>query len=141
MMTNPGAGLAPIRSGLREQVNARYAGADEGIREKLLAGGSKTGKYGRAVRQAEYSRLGELGGVDGQIARLVLEQQDRGTSLAERLLGMNFGQEASGSTSSSSTMSGTSVAPGSAAAGGLAGGLTMLTTLMALQQQLMGEEG
>jgi hypothetical protein len=139
MITNPGAGLAPIRAGLRDSVNSNFAGADRAIASKMLtSGGNRSGKAGRAAREMEMARAGALGGADQQIYRMILDQQDRGTGIAERLLSQNFGQTTTGSTSSTgnSTMNGTNTQPGSALAGGISGGLSTLMALLGMDKML-----
>lgn len=138
LIDNPGAGLEPIRAGLKAGVNTRYAGAPQAIADKMLAfgGTGKSGKFGRAVRGSEMSRLGEQGGVDNSIAGMMLNRQDQGSQILQSLLGINFGQDTE--TSGTSTMNGTSMAPGDATAGALTGGtnamLAQLSALMSLMQ-------
>lgn len=143
-MTNPGQYLDPIRSGLRESVNTKYGNADELLRKRLMrSGGAQSGKMGTATRQMEMARFGELGGVESDMAKMILEQQEQGLSLGERLLGMNFGQSVDGTTSqdSTSTQSGTGqqqYPTAGGAAGALGGGLDALTTILALNKILQG---
>jgi len=127
LMTNPGEGLEPLRLAARSGVNANYSGAEDVIADKLLTHGGRSGKFGKAVMGAELSRLRDLGAVDTDFSRLMLEQQDRGSSLAERLLAIAFENE--GGTSSSGSQSGTSVLPGSVAGGALAGATGVLAQM------------
>lgn len=137
LLTNPGAGLGPIRLARRNQVNADFAGIEDTLADRMLAhGGRASGKFGRAVREANVARLGALSGVDADLARTVLEQQERGSNLMERLLAMAFDDEVG--TSGTSSMSGTNVLPGSMAAGGVNAGLETLTALMAINRLLQG---
>jgi len=137
LLTTPEAGLGPVRAGLREGVNTRYAGAADTLATKMLShGGARSGKFGTAMRRTEMARLGELGGVDSTIAQMMLQQQERGSNLGQQLLSIPF--ETSVGTSGTSTSKGIAVSPGSAAAGGIVGGLQGLTTYLMLQQMLGG---
>jgi hypothetical protein len=134
LMTEPAAGLAPIRTAMRGNVNARYSALPDTLATKMLAhGGARSGKFGTAMRQSEMARLGELGDVESTIAQMILDQQQEGASLAERLLSQNFGQttETTGRTDETSR----TILPGSAAAGGIVGGLQGMNT--ALIQYMM----
>lgn len=126
-MNDPGAGLEPLRAAARTGVNSTYSGAEDTIAGKLLTHGGRSGKFGKAVMGTELARLGELGGVDMDFSRLMLEQQDRGSSLAERLLGIAFENE--GGTTSTGSQSGTSTLPGSVAGGALAGATGVLAQM------------
>ena len=140
-MTQPGAGLEPIRTAMRGGVNARYSAMPDTLATKMLAhGGARSGKFGTAMRQGEMARLGELGDVDSEIARMMLEQQECGAGLGERVLGLNLGQttETTGTSSDASK----TIFPGSGAAGGIVGGLQgmnqALIQYMMLSQMLGG---
>lgn len=141
LMTNPGQGLAPIREGLRAGVNQNYAGADQALKTKLGRGDSRSGLMGLGQRQLETSRAQQLSGVDNQMAQMVLQQQDKGASLLERLLSQIFGQSYSGSStqSGSGSSQGTQgyTMPGGLASG-VGGGLDTLMTLMTMQKMLQG---
>jgi hypothetical protein len=140
LMTQPGAGLEPIRGAMRGRVNARYSTMPDTLATKTLAhGGARSGKFGTAMRQSEMGRLGELGDVESEIARMMLEQQERGAGLGERLLAQPFG--ATTSTSGTGSMTGTNIGPGSAVGGAVGGGLETLTTLMTLNKMLQGQGG
>lgn len=137
LLTDPAAGLEPIRAGMRNTVNSSFSGVDAGLRDKMLAsGGSASGKYGKAVLGADLARRGALAGVDTDVAQMILQQQNQGASLAERLLSVPFEQEVSGS--NTGTMAGTGTLPGSMLAGGMNSGLDAITTLFMLDKMLKG---
>lgn len=137
LLTNPTAVLDPIRSARRNAVNQDYAGIEDTLADRMLShGGRNSGKFGRAVRETNVARVGALADVDSDMARLVLEQQDRGSSLMERLLGMTFDNEIG--TSSTGSMSGTNVLPGSMMAGGVNSGLETLSALQMINKLLQG---
>lgn len=140
LMERPGEGLEPVRVARRDGINATYGGVVPALRDRMLSSGvTASGKYGRAVREAEMARLGQLNGLDGEIAQLVLSRQDAGTSLAQTLLGMGFGTDNSGDQWGS--QEGTGVAPGSAVAGGLGQGLQTLMALTTMDRMLQGGGG
>jgi len=141
LLTTPEAGLGPVRAGLREGVNTRYAGAADTLATKMLShGGARSGKFGTAMRRTEMARLGELGGVDSTIAQMMLDQRRQGAELGQNLLSIPF--ETSVDSTGTTTSKGTTVLPGSGVAGGIVGGLQglnqSLITYLALQQMLGG---
>jgi len=127
-LLNPAAGTEPIVAAGRNRINASYAGADQALRDRLLAGGvmGQSGRYGTAVRTTELGRLGALGGFEGDIASLILGREDNTANLMTRLL-----SDVRGTTSS-----GTTTGPSNILGGSVSGGLETLTTLMTLDQLL-----
>lgn len=103
---NPGASLEPIRAAARTGVNQRYAGLPQAVANKTLQGG-RSGQFGAGVLQGELGRLGDLGRVDTDIAKLGLDQQSRGDELSMGLLGQNFGSTINSSGTSNTTGTGT----------------------------------
>lgn len=121
LLTNPGKLLAPIRQQGVNQINRNYARVPQQLADRLLSfGGNASGKFGRALRESELARQASISSLDSALAQQMLAQQGQGASLAEQLLGMNFGSTVSQEGSSSSSGYGTQ--PGNAAAGGIAGG-------------------
>ncbi len=99
-------------------MNADYTGGWQGLRDKLLAsGGTASGKFGTAARQMEMGRVNKLADTNTAYDAMALQQKNNAASLAERLLGLNFGQTTTGT--NVSTASGENVAPGDAFAGAL----------------------
>lgn len=126
-MSDPTAGTESIRLAGRNAINQNYAGADQALRDKLLATGDGTsGKYGTAQRNLESSRASSLSGFEGDIASLILGQQNNTLSLAERLLQQGQGTNTTGS----------STDPGNIAGGAVQGGLGVLSSLLTLNQFL-----
>lgn len=135
--------VSPLRTQARNRVNQTFSGVDSALRDKFLSsGGGASGKFGRAATQTELARRGALVNSDADFDRMILELQDRGAGLSERLLGMNFGEEFSGSssnaTANSSSSSGFGVAPGSALGSALGGGLDAVSTLYLIDRMLKG---
>lgn len=135
---NPAAAVAPLRVATRENINANFAGVPDALRAKYGTTGGASGKLGRAARESEIARAGALSGADSDFNRLILQLQDSGIGLGERLLSQNFGEEATNTGSTAYSQHGQQVAPGSAAAGALTGGLQMFSNLLALQAVLKG---
>ena len=126
-LTDPGAGLEPIRTAARETVNQGYSGAVDTILSKLLSSGQRSsGKAGRAVMETELSRLRDLGGVDSMIAKMMLDREDRTASLAEQLLGINFGEESTGT--------GSATTPENMLGGGVGAGMETASLLYAMDK-------
>lgn len=131
-ITNPAAVAEPLRAATREKVNTNFAGVPDLLRQKYGATGYGSGKMGTAQRQSEIARLGQLSGVDSDFNNLILQLQESGISLGDRLLSQNFGTESDNSYS----QSGTVVNPGSVAAGAFTNGTQTLSALLALSQIL-----
>jgi hypothetical protein len=94
--------LAPLRTAGRNQINAAYSGVPQRLADKLMSfGGARSGKFGRAMREAEMGRLSSLSGLEGDLAGMGLQAQMGGASLAEQLLRMDFGSTSTGETSTS----------------------------------------
>lgn len=124
----PTADIQPLKAGAREGVNLNFAGLDEALRQRFLSHGGKSGKYGQAAIQGEVARMGKLGEVETDFAKLALAERDKGFSLLDRLLSMNMGQETEGEY----------MQPGSMLAGGFNSGIETLTTLLTLNRFLGG---
>lgn len=142
LLTDPSAGLEPLKIGARAAVNRRYAGAPQALADRMLRHGQKSGKFGTAMRHTELARLGELSDLEPEFARMILEQQEKGVGIAQRLLSEDFGGTVT--TSGTDRSYGTGVAPGSAAGsavGSGAAGLGSIATLMTLTKLLQGEQG
>lgn len=131
---NPGASLEPLRGAMRSGVNAKYAKLPDAIAAKTMAHGGKSGQYGAGVLQGELARLGEMGGVDTNIAQMGLQQQSAGDNLLMQLLGQNFGMTSNSTRSGTTEGSGTGVAAGDPLAGGFQGGISALMTMLGMQQ-------
>jgi hypothetical protein len=104
----------------------------------LGSGANRSGKYGRAARLAETSRLGAISNVDNEIGKMSLQRGDDASALMERLLGMSFGSDTTSSGSTHGFQEGSQTGAGSALAGGLGGGLS---TFQALMNQLLAGGG
>ncbi len=139
-IANPAARLEPLRQVSRAQVNNNFSGADEAIRAKLGRSGAKSGKLGTAVRQTELSRLGAISDVDTNFSNQILNEQESGIGLAERLLSQNYGQTvtSNGTTTGSGTGTNTAAPIGGLGVAGNAinAGLDTATTLMMINQML-----
>lgn len=129
---NPGASLEPLRGAMRSGVNKKYAKLPDAIAAKTMAHGGKSGQYGAGVLQGELARLGEMGGVDTDIAQMGLQQQSAGDNLLMQLLGQNFGMTSNSTRSGTTEGTGTGVAPGDPLAGGFQGGISALMTMLGI---------
>lgn len=129
---DPSAMVNPLRVSARQKVNDSYSGVNDALAQKFLGyGGGQSGKFARGVRGAELSRLGTLGGLEGDFAQMILQNQEAGLSGSERLLQLARGstQEGTGET----TM------PGNALGAGLDSGLQTATFLYGLNNLLKGK--
>jgi hypothetical protein len=130
-MTDPSAGLAPLRNASVNSINNSAAAVPGALAARFLgSGANRSGKYGRAARIAETGRLGAIANVDNQVGQMALQRQDEGSQLLERLLGMNFGSDTTASGSQDGFSNGSQTGAGSSLAGGLGGGLATWQALM-----------
>ena len=138
---NPGARLAPIREAMRSGVNQNFAGADAALKAKLGRGDGRSGVMGKGQREMETSRAQALTGVDSQIAQMVLQEQDAGVGMMERLLSQIFGSTTSESGQNTGTTTGQYTQPMQQTnpwGAGVGGGLDTLMTLMTLNKMMQG---
>jgi len=140
-ITDPAAVAEPLRAATREKVNANYAAVPDLLRQKYGATGYGSGKLGTAQRQAEISRLGALSDVDSDFNQLILQLQESGIGLGERLLSQNFEEEDYSSYTGSQSGRSTGVQPGSVAGGAVGNATGTLSALLALNQVLKGGGG
>ena len=93
LLTDPSAGLAPLRTAAVGRVNNSFVGAPQMIRNKYsTGGGNKSGRAGRVAIDTEMGRLGQVAGVNAQYDQLASDRQMQGGSLAQQFLSQNFGQ-------------------------------------------------
>jgi|SRR6185295_2447716 len=131
LLKNPKGYLEPFRQSSLTRVNDMYANVPQILRNRFLSsGGGASGKFGTATRMAEMSRLGDLSRVNQGFAEREASLPLEASSLAQQLLGMNFGSEYSGSREGQYTQ------PGSAAASGIGSGLSTLLSLLGINAGL-----
>lgn len=142
-ITDPASVAEPLRAATREKVNQNFAGVPDLLRQKYGATGYGSGKMGTAQRQAEMSRLGALSGVDSDFNQMILQLQESGIGLGERLLSQNFEEEdySSYTNSQSGRSSGTQVGAGSVAGGAFGNATGTLSALLALNKVLGAGKG
>lgn len=128
-LSDPGAGLQPLRTAAISGINRRYAEAPGVISQQLARRGyGKSGLAGDMMYRVESDRLRDLTSLEGMWAELLGNREMQGLSLAQQLLGMSAGR------------TGTETIPGNVAGGALAGGLQSFGGLLGLKAGL-GEEG
>lgn len=110
LMTNPGAAIAPFQVQARNNVNANYNGLADSLRQQFLGstGGGGSGKFGMALASGNLKRLSQLSDVDNQFAQTAAQLPLQASSIAQALLGMNFGQTTDTSATGSQQTQGTS---------------------------------
>jgi hypothetical protein len=140
-MTDPSAGLGPLKRTAQNNVNAAFRRAPATINAKYGRGVGDSGKRGTALAQVEGERLGAMAGLEGQFAQMVLGERARGESIAQMMLAL----PSETTSTSSGSSSGSYTQPGSAAAAGImegvAGaqsGLQDLSTMWLLNKMLAG---
>jgi hypothetical protein len=124
-MSNPGAGVEPLRLGLMEGVNRRFKTLPGKLTTSLAQRGfAKSGQLGAGFKGLELARMGEQGDIATRMAELELNRGDQGLDMATRLLGLGTGQTATQS--------------GNMLGGGIGAGSETLTTLLMLDKLLKG---
>jgi hypothetical protein len=129
-MTDPSAGLAPIKAAGQESINRSFAAAPDNISRTMASRGyGSSGDFGTNIAQAEYARSGQQNDLNSQIAQMILAQKNQGASLSEQLLGMTR----------STTQNTTGTGPGSPLSDtfqNAGSGLNNIATLMTLSKLL-----
>lgn len=130
LLTDPSAGLEPIRAASTDRINRRYAAMPDKLSERFASRGyGSSGDFGNSLYETEVARSGELFDLDSQIAQLILAEKNQGASLSEQLLGMTRGTT---STSTGTTPS-TAASDTFQSAGN---GLNNIATLLTLSELL-----
>lgn len=128
LMSDPSAGLSPIKTASQDAINRRYAAIPGKVSSSMAARGyGSSGNFGNTMYQTEFAREGDMSNLDSQIAQMMLAQKNQGASLSEQLLGMTRGTTTTGTTPN------TSAADGFMSAGN---GLSNLSTIMMLNNIL-----
>jgi len=126
-MSNPTAGIEPVRLGLMEGVNRRYKTLPGKVSTALAQRGfAQSGQTGAALKGVELARMGEQSDIATRMAEFGLSRGDQGLDMAMRLLGMGTGQTA------------TTTQPGNRLGGAFGAGSETLSTLMMLDKLLKG---
>ena len=132
-MSNPEAGMAPIKNAATDQINRNYMNAPARLSSQFGSRGyGSSGSFGNSLYQTEMARGGDLSNLEGQFAQSAINQKNFGANLGAQLL--NYGK---GSTS-------TNTSPDMSLAAGLgagANGLSNLSTLLMLSKSLNGSPG
>jgi hypothetical protein len=133
-LSDPSAGVAPIRAAGRTRINSAFSGADQALRDKFLTSGGASGKYGMGARKTENARAGALSGFEGDLASLILGRDDNTLSLSERLLQQGQGRSTTGTETQPGNVAGATL-------GSLGSSLGTLATLTTLNKLLSGAGG
>jgi hypothetical protein len=103
LMSDPSAGLAPVKAANTESINRRYAAMPDQISRSMAARGyGSSGNFGNSMYQSQYARAGDLSQLDNAIAQMTLSQKNQGASIAEQLMAMTRGTKSTGSTPNTS---------------------------------------
>lgn len=125
---NPAAALDPLRLAARNSVNRDYAAAPQALRGKYMTtpGGGSSGKFGRAARMMEMSRMGGLADLEGKFAGMAVDREDRSLQMIQQMLQSVMGEETQG----------TQQIPGNVMGGALSSGLSAGTSMYAMDKML-----
>jgi hypothetical protein len=135
-LSDPSAGIQPIRAAGRNRINQGFSGVDQALRDKFLSSGvgGKSGKYGAGARATENARQGAFAGFEGDLAKLQLDREDNTLSLSQRLLGQGQGRSSTGTDTTPGNVAGATL-------GSLGSSLGTLATLTTLNKLLTGGGG
>lgn len=110
VLSNPEKYVQPFTTAAVNQINDNYSGLADSLRKQFLqTGGGTSGKYGLALAQGNINRLNQISGAQVQGEQQAASLPLQASSLAEGLLGLNFG----GTTTSAGSTTGTSSSSGS----------------------------
>jgi len=123
LMTNPQGFVAPFKAAARDATNNTYAGLGDTLRQQFMGttGGGQSGKFGMALAGGNLQRLSDLAKSDNSFDQTAAELPLSGAQLAEQMLGQNFGQTTTGS--STATGTGTSDTTGKSSTSGFSLGV------------------
>lgn len=131
-ISNPSAGLAPIKNAAVDNVNRNYMSVAPRLNKSFASRGyGSSGGLGDAMLQTEFARGGDLSKLEGDFADRAISRQNFGAGLGESLL--SFGRGA--------TSTGTSTGPDTSLSNGLLSGgnaLENLSRLLMLSNVLKG---
>jgi hypothetical protein len=89
--------LAKLKTTAQQNINAGYRSAPQALATNLARRGlGSSGLAGKGMTALETSRLGDFSNLEGTMAGLSLDQQNKGASLAEQMLGMTMGTQSTG---------------------------------------------
>jgi hypothetical protein len=129
-MSDPAAGLQPLKLSAMEGINRNYAQLPDTISRKLASRGyGSSGKMGGALYGTELARMGDLSDLEGKFAGMVADRQNQGASLGEQLLALASGKDVTNT--GPSNMAGDALMSGGNA-------LNNLSTLLMLSKVLKG---
>lgn len=126
-ITNPQAGIAPIRQAGLDNINRSYMDVPTRLSSQFASRGyGSSGDFGSSLARNEYQRGGAISGFEGQLAEMANSQRNYGASLGEQLL-----QSGRGSTTTG-TGSGNGAASGFLSGGSALSNISLLATLSKL---------
>ncbi len=135
MMSNPSAGLEPMKTASSDRINRRYSAMPGKISQNMASRGyGSSGSFGNTMYQSEQARSGEMSDLDSLMTQLALGRQDQGATIGQNLLRMGQG----------TTSTGTGTQPGNMAANGLmsaGNGMENIATLLMMNKILKGDSG
>ena len=121
LMTNPMQTIAPLVTQAKNNIVGQYKGVSNQLRQQFMGtpGGGASGKYGTGQLAADLGERSDLSNADIQGAATASQLPLSAANIAEGLLGLNFGQTASGTSTGNQNTTGTSNTQGSNFSGGL----------------------
>jgi hypothetical protein len=121
LMTNPMQTVAPLVTQAKNNIVNQYKGVSGQLRQQFMGnpGGGQSGKYGTAQLASDLGERSDLSIADVQGAATASQLPLSASNIATQLLGLNFGQTASGSNTGSQNTTGASNSSGSNFSGGL----------------------
>lgn len=111
-LRQPGAGLQPMKTAAIDGVNKTYSAVPQRLTEQFASRGfNNSGLLGKSMAGAEYSRAGDIAGLEPQFAQMELDQESQAMAQLQQILAMFRG----------STTKGTGTQPGNMMGGAFAG--------------------
>lgn len=131
-VSDPSAGLGPLKTASMESINRSYGNLPQIISKYMAQRGyGSSGEFGNSLYQTQLGRLGSLADFQGQFANLVSNRQQNAASLGDRLLSTVTGR------TSTSTTPDTSLSNGLLSAGNAFNNIGLL----AMMQKMLGGGG
>jgi hypothetical protein len=104
LMQNPQEFVAPARTSTINSVNNNFANAGQMIRGKFMqGGGNRSGKAGRANREVEMNRLGQINDTNLGFDQKALDLQQLAAQLGLNFANINLGSDGTATSQVNST--------------------------------------
>jgi hypothetical protein len=91
-MSDPGAGLEPIKTAALDNVNRTYIGVPARLASQFASRGyGSSGEFGNSLYKTELARAGDVSKLEGEFGKAAIDQKNYGAQLATAILNAGRG--------------------------------------------------